>query len=83
MIPRTYAQRKFLDSEEAAQIKQTLKHMEKNDDYNTTSTYIANGLRYPGNNISFTDKHMRYLSEHPKLNPKHYLSNLRLITRKR
>lgn len=81
MAAITASQRKFLDSPEGQLLKQALSSMERDATYNTNSSYIANGIKYPGNNISFADKHMQYLLEHPKLEPHHYLSNLKLMTR--
>lgn len=73
----------FFESEEGAEIKQTLQLMTKNNSYNTAPTYSANVLRYPNNLISFVDKHMNYLNTHPSLDPRHYVSNLRLMTRRK
>lgn len=71
----------FLDSEEAKDISLQLKHMAESDQYNTTSSYSANGSKYPDNLMPFIDKHLNYLNSHPKLDAKMYLANLRLITR--
>jgi hypothetical protein len=68
----TISQMKFLDSAEAAQIKSTLERMQADPQF-CTEDY---------NNTPFVEMHMTYLSDHPKLNPQHYLSNLRLKTRK-
>lgn len=81
MATITASQRKFLDSQEGQLLRQALSNMEKDAAYNTTSSYISNGVKYPGNNISFVDKHMLYLVEHPKMDPRQYLSNLKLMTR--
>lgn len=79
----TASKRRFYDSEEAAAIKAILTAMERDISYNTESSYSANEVDHPEHNISFIDKHMHYLSEHPKVNPQQYLSNLRLMTRRR
>lgn len=73
----TLSQQKFLDSEEAASVRLSLQSMVADPCFNTELPYTAN----PDNKQSFVDKHMTYLSQHPKLNPQHYLSNLRLMTR--
>lgn len=73
----TISQQKFLDSEEATAIRKTLERMVDDPCFNTEATYTAT----LGEGWSFVDKHMKYLSEHPKLNAQHYLSNLRLMTR--
>lgn len=74
---------KFLESEEAAVIKRILRAMVLDETYNTEPTYSANSGLYPNNLIPFLDKHMAYLSTHPDLDPQQYISNLRLMTRKR
>lgn len=75
----TISQQKFLDSEEAILIRKTLESMMLDEKFNTDSTYAAGS----DENMSFVDKHMKYLSEHPKLNPQHYVANIRLMTRKK
>jgi hypothetical protein len=50
---------------------------------NTGASYSANSDLYPDNKIPFVEKHMAYLMEHPKLEVDHYLSNLRLMLKKR
>lgn len=49
----------------------------------TKSAYRANAELWPGNRISFIDAHLAYLKTHPAVNPSHYLSNLRLMLRKK
>ena len=73
----TISQQKFLDSDEAEDLREALKLMVTDKSYNTEVTYSAGS----GHTIEFVEKHMKYLSDHPKLNPDHYLSNLRLMTR--
>ncbi len=73
----------FPDSDEGIVTKQKLSSMVSDTTYTTESGYNANVLLYPDNDISFVDKHMRYLSEHQNVNPQQYLSNLRLMTRVR
>lgn len=68
----------FLASEEGAGIKRQLEAMVKDPGYNTRSHYSPDGGL-----IGFVDKHMRYLSEHPKLKPSEYLANIRLMTKLR
>lgn len=77
MMRTTLSQQKFLDSEEAASVRQALQSMVDDPCFNTELPYTAN----PENTRSFVEKHMTYLSLHPKLNSQHYLSNLRLMTR--
>jgi hypothetical protein len=49
----------------------------------TESSFRANAMLWPNNKISFVEAHLMYLKNHPALNPEHYLSNLRLMIRKK
>jgi hypothetical protein len=69
---------KFLASDAGKLIREDLEKMMSDPGYNTTSTYSPSSIE----NVEFADKHMKYLSQHPHVNPEHYLSNLRLMTRK-
>lgn len=71
----------FFDSQEGLETKEALAEMHANKGYNTNSDYSTNQDKYPDNRIPFVDKHMKYLSENQSINIKHYLSNLRLMTR--
>lgn len=73
----------FLESEEGNYAKQSLEQIDADAKYKTEPSYSANAEKYPNNIIPFIDKHMKYLSEHQGINLEHYLSNLRLMTRKR
>ena len=80
----TYQKRShYVDSEEGRDVRQKLQLMMRDKGYNTASSYNSNSLQYPGNRISFVDKHMNYLSVHPKLDAWMYVANLRLMTRVR
>jgi hypothetical protein len=74
---------RFLDPEEAVRIEQILRSMAIDNTYNTSATYSANSELYPDNLIPFVDKHMKYIGTHPSIDPWHYISNLRLMTRVR
>lgn len=73
----------FLETPEGMEAKQTLEAMTADPLYNTESSYSANAVIYPDNTMSFVDKHMEYMRSHPAMSPKHYISNLRLMTRVR
>jgi hypothetical protein len=73
----------FFDTEEGKEIKRKLQQMTRDSTYNTTSSYSTNSLLYSDNLIPFVDKHMNYLINHPSLEAKKYLANIRLITRVR
>jgi len=72
---------KFVESAEGLEIAQILAQMMTDDAYNTEASYSANSELYPDNLIPFDHKHMNYLSSHPMTDPRHYMSNLRLMTR--
>lgn len=71
----------FFASEEAKYIRKQLKQMEDDDQYDTRSTYHANATLYPKHRISFSEKHMQYLLNHPQVDCIYYISNLRLQSR--
>jgi hypothetical protein len=73
----TTKQKEFLDSDIAAEARKELKRMDGDPLYNTRSLFTP----MQNQALSFVDRHMKYLSEHPKLNPTQYLTNLRLMTR--
>jgi hypothetical protein len=65
------------------EMREILYGMEQNKDMVTVSAFRANSELWPDNRISFTDAHLAYIKSHPDLDPKHYLSNLRLRLTKR
>jgi hypothetical protein len=69
--------RRYLASEEAILAREQLQGMMADPRYNTSSSYSV----HQADGITFVDKHLAYLSEHPKLNAREYLSNLRLMTK--
>lgn len=82
-MPSLKQRNNFLDSQDAAEIEQTLLGMVKDARYNTVASYSTNSTLYPDNLIPFVEKHMNYLSTHPSTDPQHYLANLRLMTKVR
>lgn len=73
----------FFESLEGIDIKEDLQKMAADQGFNTVSSYSANGTLHPDHQISFVEKHMNFLNIHPAINPREYLSNLRLMTRRR
>lgn len=73
----TLRQKAFFKSEAAMMARIELKLMVNNPNYNTRETFSAKHSQ----SMPFVERHMKYLSEHPNLDPRHYLSNLKLITR--
>lgn len=73
----------FFESAAGVDAKAALDAMTADAHYNTPTSYSASAANLSDNQISFTRKHMLYLSKHSDLNPKHYIANLRLITKLR
>lgn len=71
----------FFESQEGIEIERALREMDADSSFSTESSYSANSIAYPDNLIPFVDKHMNYLKQHQNVNPRHYLSNLRLMTK--
>jgi hypothetical protein len=71
----------FFTSQAGLSALQLLQTMMADDMYNTVSSYSANAILYPDHRISFCDKHMAYLRDHPGVDPDLYISNLRLMTK--
>lgn len=67
---------------EEQDIRNALQAMKENSNLETNPSFRANSEKWPGNEISFIDNHLEYLRQHPKTDPRHYLSNLRLQLRK-
>jgi hypothetical protein len=67
---------------EVAEIEEALRLMEEDSSYNTISSYSAN-VAHLDHQIPFSEKHLLYLKNHPRLNPEHYLANLRLMMKVR
>lgn len=68
---------------EETEILAALRLLEDDPAFVTKSAYRANAELWPNNRISFVDCHLIYLKAHPTLNPKHYISNLKLMLRKK
>jgi len=73
----------FFETEAGKEIKMELQQMSESELYNTKSTYTANSLLYPDHLISFVDKHMNYIINHPALEPSTYVANIKLMTKVR
>jgi hypothetical protein len=61
-----------------AEIKDALAVMEQDNLLNTAPCYVKDSLTSI-HLVTFREKHMIYLKSHPKVNPQHYLSNLRTM----
>ncbi len=80
-MPTTKRKTDFFISEEGIEAKRMLLQIVADDAYDTGSSYTANSVAYPDNQMPFINKHMDYLSSHPAIDAGHYISNLRLRTR--
>jgi hypothetical protein len=69
----------MFDSMTAEEILTTLRGMEDDKTLITKDAYTPNAELYPDGRIPFADIHLGYLKSHKHVNPKHYLSNLRLM----
>ena len=69
----------FFESEEGITLRDELIKMVKSDDYNAKTKYST--LSESG--LSFVDKHMNYMSLYPNLNCSQYVSNLKLMTKRK
>lgn len=49
----------------------------------TESLYSPTADEYKDNRMPFAQVHLTYLRKHKNVNPKHYLSNLRIMIKKR
>lgn len=58
-----------------------LRALDQNKTYQTNSSYSADGELYPDHQIPFVDKHMAYLRDHPELDSRQYIANIKLKTR--
>lgn len=78
----TYKKRpNFFESDEGITFIKALADMAKDSDYNTEASYSANTGLYPDNIMPFVNKHIDYIKSHPTIDPRHYLANLRLMTK--
>jgi hypothetical protein len=77
------AKDKHLDYMQEEEIIAALKDMVLDPGMITKPSFRANTILWPDNKIPFTEAHLAYLKNHPDIDPKHYLSNLRLMIRKK
>ncbi len=71
----------FFESEEGVEARSLLQTLWSDKAYKTDSSYSTDSESYPDNLIPFVQKHMDYLSNHPSVNIKMYVANLRIMTR--
>lgn len=66
-----------------SEIADELRAMAQDESFHTLPGYSMDIETYPDNTIPFIEEHISYLKKHPQVNPKHYLSNLRLMLKVR
>jgi hypothetical protein len=66
---------------EEQEIRTALQSMEQDHALITNSAYRANGELWADNKMPFVEVHLAYLKAHAALDPRIYLSNLRLRIR--
>lgn len=71
----------FFETAEGIEVIEQLHSMVDSSVYSTEASYSANTTVHPDNKISFVEKHKNYLKQHQNVNPRHYMSNLRLMTK--
>lgn len=81
MSKPTTAQNKFLESARAKEIRDILESMEADADFITEGGMDTNAALESDDRITFTEKHILYLSRHQYVNFDHYISNLRFMTK--
>ena len=59
-----------------------LEKLEQDTAYFSEPSFTSDTDHFPDNLMPFTLTHMNYLAKHPEVNPRHYISNLRLRSRK-
>lgn len=70
-------QQAFVTSEAGLSAEAELITMESDPQYNTQTSFSSRQT----NRVPFVERHMIYLSQHPKLDWRHYVANLRLMTK--
>lgn len=66
----------FMSEEE---VRSALSVMLSDVSLRTDPGYTEDEVLYPDHQAPFIEKHISYLKGHPKVNPKDYLSNLRIM----
>lgn len=66
-----------------SEISAALKKMQDDPDYITNEAYSPLATESPDNMMPFAQVHEEYLKKHRTVNPIGYLSNLRIMLRKR
>lgn len=71
----------FLTSDEGLSCRTILENMVADNAFHTAPSFTVDIGNFPDNQMSFVTTHMTYLAKHSEVNPRHYISNLRLRSR--
>lgn len=82
-MPSAYIKSKMKSYMQESEITQELKALAEDDSYHTIPGYSIDTETYPDSSVPFIESHLRYLHKHPQVDPKHYLSNLKLMLKVR
>lgn len=82
-MPSAYIKSKMKSYMPEAEIIEELQAMIKDGSYHTIPGYSIDTAAYPDGSVPFIESHVSYLRRHPQVDPKHYLSNLRLMLKVR
>lgn len=82
-MPSAYIKSKMKGYMQEEEITQELQMMVEDDSYHTEPGYSIDTTAYPDSSVPFIESHVAYLHKHPQVDPKHYLSNLRLMLKVR
>lgn len=72
----------FLISDEGVWCRTALETMEQDAAFHTEPSFTSDEEHFPDNLMPFVMTHMNYLTKHAEVNPRQYISNLRLRSRK-
>lgn len=70
-------QKEFLQSEEAAMLREELEAMVKDSAYNTVTRYTL----VAANGSQFVENHMKYMASHLNMDHRQYILNVKLMTK--
>jgi hypothetical protein len=66
-----------------AEVIQSLTSLQDDPNMKTEDKYSPDAVDWPDNRLPFVEIHLAYLKAHKNVNPEHYISNLRLMIKKR
>jgi hypothetical protein len=65
------------------EITTALEDLQDDPSMNTHSMYSPAATEYPGNQLPFVEIHLNYLRKNKHVNPSRYISNLKIMIKKR